>query len=90
MPGISIDQPFLNRQAATDYFFNVMLGEEVNIDIYCQVPLLWSHYSRRIVCGENAVVSRLLVHPVIKVEQEGCESAAEDQNCAEAAYRMDL
>ena len=87
---ISLERPFLKLQVETDYLFVVILREEVNEEISCRVPLLRSNYLTRTVCGENSVVSRLLVHPLSKVEQDGCERLTGTQNCAERAYGMDL
>ena len=87
---IFLYQLFTNRQAATDYVFDVISRDEVNDEISCKVPLLCGHYSLRIVCGENTVISLRPIALMSKVEQEDCESAAETQNRAQRACGMDL
>ena len=87
---ITINQSFTNRQVPPDYFCNVIVREEVKANTFCRFAMLQSHFTQRISFWKNWVVSLLLAHPTNKVEQDGCERAAEDQNCADAAHMMEL
>ena len=80
----------MKRHVPTDYFCNVIVREEVKADTFCRFAILWSHFTQRISFWQDWVVLLLLAHPTNKVEQDGCESAAEGQNCAEAVQSMEL
>ena len=87
---IPIDQPFMDREVATDYILNVMLEEQVKADIFCQVPLVRSRFSHLISCWKNSVILEPNLGLMSKVEQDGCESAGQERNRAGCAYWMDL